>query len=402
MPIPNFHHYIDEIFRYSVEITNDDGQPDRTLQTLEIAGWAFGAQPILGIRALVDGVSCPVQAFTGLIRDDVMNAYPGEAHAQRSGFRVALTLHDTVNYTVRLQFLGSICDHHVDFSISEARTACPNAVRDFVASIQNVNDQHIETICDPESLDILLKRVEDTFGGYGESDPYWSVLTDDRFRSGVISEHLDEFFATGHDSLALLTAALHRNGLSIDDIHSVIEVGCGVGRVTIHLADLFDQVIGLDISRPHLAIARQVSDRMGKINIRYEHMSSLSVIDQLPMCDAIYTVIVLQHNPPPVMRFMLDRLLQRVAPGGVAFFQIPVLTPGYSYTTKQHLSQHPGGIEQHVLPQREVFRLLSENRFEILEALPDCWLAPPHLSCSFLARRSFDRGVLSVKADPRS
>jgi SAM-dependent methyltransferase len=398
VPIPNFHYYIDEVFRYSVDVNNDDGKSYRTLQILEILGWAFGANPILQVSALVDGVSCPVRALTGLVRDDVMNAFPGEVHAQRSGFRATISLRDAESHTVRLQFLGCACDHHVEFSISGKQTVRPNVFHDFVSALQNVNEQHIETTCDPECLDILVKRVEGTFEGYGASDPYWSVLTDDRFRIGTIDEHLDEFFATGQDAVAFFVGALRRNGIGVDEIHTVTEVGCGVGRVTIHLADLFDQVIGVDISRAHLALARQVSARNGKVNIRYEHMSSLSIIDKLPMCDALYTVIVLQHNPPPVMRFMLDRLLKRVNPGGVAFFQVPVLTPGYSYTARKHLSRPATGLEQHVLPQREVFGLLSENGFHILEALPDCWLAPPHLSCSFLARRRLDDEGRSARA----
>jgi FkbM family methyltransferase len=127
VPIPNFLYYIDEICRCRIDISNADGQSHQSLQTLEIVGWAFGADPILGITALIDGRAYPVHALTGGIRDDVMNAFPGERYAQRSGFRVVLSLHGTASHLVRLQFLGSSCDQHVDFTVSREQKVSPSA-----------------------------------------------------------------------------------------------------------------------------------------------------------------------------------------------------------------------------------------------------------------------------------
>jgi ADP-heptose:LPS heptosyltransferase/GT2 family glycosyltransferase/tetratricopeptide (TPR) repeat protein/SAM-dependent methyltransferase len=279
-----------------------------------------------------------------------------------------------------------LAEADVDISFAQRALGRP-APTDVFRLCQTLEEQNIETRCEPKLLNVLLTRVEDTFERYGQTEPYWSVITTERFLKEKIDKHMDEFFSTGRDAVAFFAAALRRNAIDLDSIHSVLELGCGVGRVTVHLADLFDQVIGVDISRAHLEIARRTAERMGKANIRYEHMSSFSMIDALPACDALYTIIVLQHNPPPVMRLMLERLLRRVNPGGVAYFQVPVFTPGYSYSVTQHLSQEANGIEQHVLPQHEVFSLLSTNDFDILEALPDCWLELPHISCSFVARR---------------
>jgi hypothetical protein len=122
VPTSDFRYFIDEILRYHADI-NDVDKSSRTLQTLQISGWAFGAQPILGISALVDGTPCPVRASTGLIRDDVMKAYPGEVNAQQSGFRVALGLSDTAGHQVRLQFRASNCDQDVAFEISPEGTS---------------------------------------------------------------------------------------------------------------------------------------------------------------------------------------------------------------------------------------------------------------------------------------
>ena len=49
---------------------------------------------------------------------------------------------------------------------------------------------------------------------------------------------------------------------------TVIEYGCGVGRVTILLAAIAREVVGYDISEPHLQLARQRALALGRTNIR--------------------------------------------------------------------------------------------------------------------------------------
>ena len=245
----------------------------------------------------------------------------------------------------------------------------------------------VQTECDVASLEKLLERVAHTFSEYGESDPYWSVLTDSRYRMEQIDDHMREFFETGQQSAQLLTHALTRNDIAPSSIRSVLELGCGVGRVTVHLADQFNRVVGVDISHGHLEAARQACRAFGKTNIELVHLARIEAIRDLPKVDCLYTIIVLQHNPPPVIKVMLEGLLDRVNQGGIAYFQVPVLAPGYQYHVAEHLRQGGEDIEQHAIPQRVVFEVLSALGYELLEVLPDTWVSLPALSCSFLARR---------------
>ena len=252
---------------------------------------------------------------------------------------------------------------------------------------QDIPNLDVQTSCDAASLELLLERVARTFSKYGQSDPYWSVLTNSRYRMDQIDDHMREFFETGRQSALLLTHALSRNNIDPSTIKSVLELGCGVGRVTVHLADQFSRVVGVDISRGHLEAARQASRAFGKNNIELVHLSRIEAIRSLPKADCLYTVIVLQHNPPPVIKVMLEGLLDRVNPGGIAYFQVPVLMPGYKYQAAEHLAQGGDEIEQHAIPQRVVFEVLRDLGYEVLEVLPDTWVSLPALSCSFLARR---------------
>ena len=215
----------------------------------------------------------------------------------------------------------------------------------------------------------------------------WSVLTDSRYRIDQIDDHMREFFDTGRQSAQLLTHALTRNNIDPASIKSVLELGCGVGRVTVHLADQFSRVVGVDISPGHLRAAAQAARMFGKTNIELVHLTRIEAIRDLPKADCLYTVIVLQHNPPPVIKVMLEGLLDRVNTGGIAYFQVPVLAPGYRYEVAEHLAQGGEDIEQHAIPQHVVFEVLRSRGYEVLEVVPDTWVSLPTLSCSFLARR---------------
>ena len=47
--------------------------------------------------------------------------------------------------------------------------------------------------------------------------------------------------------------------------------------------------------------------------------------------DFLFSTLVLQHDPPPLQIFFLDKLFGRLQPGGGAFIQLPTKTPGYNF-----------------------------------------------------------------------
>ena len=53
-------------------------------------------------------------------------------------------------------------------------------------------------------------------------------------------------------------------------------------------------------------------------------------IEGLPKADVIYSVIVLQHNPPPIMAIIVRQFMKGLNPGGVAYFQLPTYRAGLS------------------------------------------------------------------------
>lgn len=155
---------------------------------------------------------------------------------------------------------------------------------------------------------------------WGETDPYFGVLADPRFRNGQIAENRDAFFELGRLTVEerLATAVRQfghfRRGRALD-------FGCGVGRLSIALATHFDEVLGLDISPAMLAEARANADRAGAGHLRFSPSDdTLSAAEG--RFDLVMSFIVLQHIPVRRGMKIVARLLDLVASGGVIALQI--------------------------------------------------------------------------------
>ncbi|MDW8395358.1 MAG: class I SAM-dependent methyltransferase, partial [Anaerolineae bacterium] len=131
-------------------------------------------------------------------------------------------------------------------------------------------------------------------------------------------------------------------------------------------------------------------DSMGLANVDYIPIQSLEDIQRLPQVDVAYSIIVLQHNPPPIIRLILESMLNALKPGGVALFQLLTYQEGYSFEADEYLSSaQPGRIEMHVLPQQRVFEIIADKRCRVVEVLDDALAGyrKGQLSNTFLVRK---------------
>ncbi|MDQ2780308.1 MAG: class I SAM-dependent methyltransferase [Pseudomonadota bacterium] len=249
----------------------------------------------------------------------------------------------------------------------------------------------IETEVDAEGLARLLAHTEAVWTRLGTDEPHWSVLSAERFRQGELEPYLAEFFDSGAGDLALFKAFLARNGVDPASLSKVLEYGCGLGRVTRFLAGDFAKVEAFDISPSHLQQAEAHLQRNGVANVELRRITVIDDIGTAADLDAVFCVIVLQHNPPPVMVAVLQRLLARLRPGCVAYFQVPTHAVGYGFKLDAYLAHGLDAthIEMHYLPQRRVFQLAHEARCDVLEVREDNWVGRRDLELSntFLLRK---------------
>ncbi len=229
----------------------------------------------------------------------------------------------------------------------------------------------VETTADRATLTQLVGFTGRYWEEIGRTAPHWSVLTDPNYKPEAIAQHEAAFFETGRGDAELLLALLRRIGRAPEEFACCAEYGCGVGRITTHLAQHFPRVQALDISRPHLDLAAATLRRFGQGNIEF-HQVTPADVHPAQGFDLWYSRIVLQHNPPPIIMHILDRVFRLLEPGGVAAFQVPTYRVGYRFSIADYLARDPGGsMEVHVVPQRAVLELAWKHRLRLADIRED-------------------------------
>lgn len=234
-------------------------------------------------------------------------------------------------------------------------------------------EPHIDIDVTSLDLELLFNRISTEWSQIGARDPHWSVYSQPEFHIETFNNHKDKFYESGVTSASLIKKFADRNKVEIDYSH-VIELGCGTGRVTVRLADLFNKVTAIDISPHHLRLCGDILQERSKNNVDLLQVTSLLTFNELPSCSFFYTVIVLQHNPPPLTNYILDCLLSKVQPGGAALFQVPTQPhkPDYEFKIADYLSKGmPKDYEMHIFPMNRIFQLLKKHGFDIHEVAAD-------------------------------
>jgi SAM-dependent methyltransferase len=183
------------------------------------------------------------------------------------------------------------------------------------------------------------------------------------------------FYQSGKPDVERLFKTFERNRVDASGFTTCLEYGCGLGRVTRWLADRFASVTACDISASHLRPAKEYLDRQGITNVSFTLISQVQDIEKLPPVDLIYSVIVLQHNPPPVIELILRQFMKSLNPGGVAYFQLPTYLMGYSFSQENYLSEHGARreMEMHYFPQKKVFEIIRQEGGKLIEVMEDAW-----------------------------
>ncbi len=221
----------------------------------------------------------------------------------------------------------------------------------------------IEYECNADDLDKILKHIEAVWTDYGATEPHWSVVSISAFRADAIEQNLKAFHDSGHNEVQNLKRLLKRTNIDPTQFQVALEYGCGVGRVTRWLANLFPKVYGTDISANHLNHAQAYFDQESVDNIELLLISSIGTLDKLPNYDFLYSKIVLQHNPPPVIYLIMNQLCKKLNPGGSGVLQVPTFRQHYSFKASEYIEtmNQIDRMEMHALPQPVIFDVLNRH-----------------------------------------
>lgn len=153
---------------------------------------------------------------------------------------------------------------------------------------------------------------EDYWEKIGKENPYWGVLSQDRYRGTNIDASLKTAFqAEGVRDIDFAMAMIRRYTDGEFAPKAALDFGCGVGRLVLAMAKFAGHVTGVDISPAMLARAASDAKTSGVANVRF----ATAIPDET--FDWINSFIVFQHIEPRNGIALLDALLSRLAVGGV-------------------------------------------------------------------------------------
>jgi SAM-dependent methyltransferase len=146
-------------------------------------------------------------------------------------------------------------------------------------------------------------------------DPYYFIDNTGRYREA----DLERFWANGARDLDRMLEAV---GGTIEPSDSVVEIGCGVGRMTRVLAERSAHVCALDVSEEMIERARELNPHLENVEWLVGDGRSLAGIPDQSATVA-HSFVVFQHIPDPEITLGYVHEIGRVLkPGGWAFFQI--------------------------------------------------------------------------------
>ena len=164
----------------------------------------------------------------------------------------------------------------------------------------------------------MVRRGSDAaWTRYGELDPYFGVVSHDRFRR----ENLDdtavaEFFRSGQTHVDWLVRTIRDRVDETFAPRRTLDFGCGVGRLLIPLARISHKVVGVDVSEGMLHEARRNCTSQGMLNVELARSD-----DRLSRVggtfDFVHSWIVFQHIPPRRGMALLQEIVGRLEVGGI-------------------------------------------------------------------------------------
>lgn len=172
----------------------------------------------------------------------------------------------------------------------------------------------------------MASRVTDSpdprWEAFAAREPYFSILTADRYRRANLDEaRVREFFESGEQLVQWMLRVIEERLQPEFAPMTVLEYGCGVGRLAIPLAARAGSVVAVDRSPAMLAQARREAAERQVEHIRF--LAPTQLFANPRPFDLITCHLVLQRMPTRDGLDLLRDLLGLLGPGGIAIVQVP-------------------------------------------------------------------------------
>jgi ubiquinone/menaquinone biosynthesis C-methylase UbiE len=153
---------------------------------------------------------------------------------------------------------------------------------------------------------------------YGKENAYYGVLAHDEFLDENLSEEsLNKFFDTGFSDIENLFELIHSNFGKDFSPKTILDFGCGTGRLVIPFSKRAESVVGLDISDQMLAAAEENAKKFKVDNASFVLSDNeLSGVANQKF-DLIHSLMVFQHINVKRGEKIFQRMIDLLNPNGI-------------------------------------------------------------------------------------
>jgi len=141
----------------------------------------------------------------------------------------------------------------------------------------------------------------------------------------------------------------------------ILEIGCGIGRIMSLMSDIFGEVIGVDVSKKIIEIAKEKLSKFQNCKVYENNGNDLSMFSE-NYFDFCYSIIVFQHVPSKeIVSNYVKETARILKPDSVFRFQV------YGDVFPKTRTTTPNTWMGVTFNQEEMHKIAKENNFEILE-----------------------------------
>ena len=257
--------------------------------------------------------------------------------------------------------------------------------REFKEQMSDCSVNEVDLSLSGDQIKQLCARVSEQWTALGDTKPYWSVISDPKFMPSEIYKHKNEFWASGEDAVYEIFKKCDELNLEVNEKSIGLELGAGVGRLSFPLSKRIGKLLALDVSRGNLSLLQE--QQPSDTNIEPILISRFDQFKTFSKIDFFVSLITLQHNPPPLQKFILQNIFESMNIHAVGVFQIPIHNPHFTFNTEAFLDGSASEMDMFSLPIDKIFEICRESNVSIVHVEQDNLAGPKHLSCTFYVQK---------------